>query len=118
MANSIYQINKGIMRSVEFKGLQAQYIWYAGGGVLVLMILYSILYILGVNKFISLFVIGVSGAIILMKIYAMSKKYGEFGLMKAMAKKRVPAVVKSYSRAVFMKKALEENRNHQITATL
>ncbi|HMT97439.1 MAG TPA: DUF4133 domain-containing protein, partial [Ferruginibacter sp.] len=33
MSNSVYQINKGINRSIEFKGLKAQYIWYLGGGL-------------------------------------------------------------------------------------
>ena len=39
MANSVYQINKGINRSIEFKGLRAQYIWYLGGGVVALLIM-------------------------------------------------------------------------------
>ncbi|HEU4791365.1 MAG TPA: DUF4133 domain-containing protein, partial [Flavobacterium sp.] len=45
MSNSVYQINKGINQSIEFKGLKAQYIWYLGGGVVVLMILFAVMYI-------------------------------------------------------------------------
>jgi len=118
MGTSIYQINKGIMKSVEFKGLQAQYIWYAGGGVMVLMVLYSILYIIGVNTYISLVLVGVLGAFLLMKIYGMSKKYGEYGLMKAMAQKRIPKVVKSSSRAVFMKNAVGNGKHRQNNGAL
>ena len=33
MANSVYKINKGINKPIEFKGLKAQYIWYLGGGL-------------------------------------------------------------------------------------
>ena len=30
MGNSVYQINKGINKAIEFKGLKAQYIWVPG----------------------------------------------------------------------------------------
>lgn len=46
MSNSVYPINKGINQSIEFKGLKAQYIWYLGGGVVGLMILFAILFLL------------------------------------------------------------------------
>ncbi len=42
MANSVYQINKGINQSIEFKGLKAQYIWYLGGGVIALLIIFAV----------------------------------------------------------------------------
>ena len=44
MGNSVYSVNKGINKSIEFKGLKAQYIWYLGGGVVALLILFAILY--------------------------------------------------------------------------
>ena len=44
MANSIYQINKGINQSIEFKGLKAQYIWYLAGGLVILLIVFAVLY--------------------------------------------------------------------------
>ena len=57
MSNSVYHINKGINKPVEFKGLKAQYIWYLGGGLVALLILFAIIYIVGVNVFICLAVI-------------------------------------------------------------
>jgi len=57
MGNSVYQINRGINRPVEFKGLKAQYIWYLGGGLVCLLILFAIIYIIGINIFICLAVI-------------------------------------------------------------
>ncbi len=54
MGNSVYQINKGINKPVEFKGLKAQYIWYLGGGLVALLILFAIIYIVGINIFICL----------------------------------------------------------------
>lgn len=102
MNNSVYQINKGVNQSIEFKGLKAQYIGYLGGGVIVLMIVFSILYIVGFPSFVCVGIIGVSGALLVMKIYSMSHKYGEYGLMKALSKKQLPKAVRTYSRKVFM----------------
>lgn len=102
MSNSVYQINKGINQSIEFKGLKAQYIWYLGAGVIMLMIVFSILYIIGFPSFVCVGIIGVSGVLLVMKIYSMSHKYGEYGLMKALSKKQIPKAVRIYSRKVFM----------------
>ena len=102
MLNSVYQINKGINQSIEFKGLKAQYIWYLGGGVIVLMILFAIMYIAGLPSIICVVIIGISGALWVLKIYKMSQKYGEHGMMKALAKRQIPKAVKFQSRKVFM----------------
>ena len=101
--NSVYQINKGISQSIEFKGLKAQYIWYLGGGVVALMILFAVLYIAGIPSLICIGLIGILGTLLVMKIYAMSRQYGEFGLMKALAKKQLPLFIKVKSRDVFIK---------------
>jgi hypothetical protein len=98
---SVLHINKGINRSIEFRGLKAQYIWYFAAGVLVLLVLFAILYITGVNSFICIALILGLGTLMTIKLYAMSGKYGEHGLMKKLASKRVPRVIKSYSRNVF-----------------
>ena len=102
MSNSVYQINKGINKSIEFKGLKAQYIWYFGGGVIALLILFAILYIIGINSFVCIGIILVAGMVLVIQIYAMSNEYGEYGMMKKLAKRRVPKVVRSKSRVVFM----------------
>lgn len=102
MSNSVYQINKGINQSIEFKGLKAQYIWYLGTGIIILMIVFSILYILGIPSYVCVGIIVVSGALLVLKIYRMSHKYGEYGLMKALSKKQLPKAVRTYSRKVFM----------------
>ena len=104
MGNSIYQINKGINKSIEFKGLKAQYIWYFAGGIIALLILFAIMYILGINSFMCLGIILVAGTVLVIKIYAMSNKYGEYGMMKKIAKRSVPKLVRSKNRIVFMQK--------------
>ncbi|HUC79473.1 MAG TPA: DUF4133 domain-containing protein [Flavisolibacter sp.] len=103
MANSVYKINKGINKPVEFKGLKAQYIWYLGGGLVVLLILFAILYIMGVNTFLCLVLIVILATGLFAWVYRISNTYGEHGMMKKVARKGVPTVVKSYSRTVFLK---------------
>lgn len=101
MANSVYQINKGINQSIEFKGLKAQYIWYLGGGVIVLLFLFSALYIIGLPSMLCIGVVGSSATILVVKVYNMSQKYGEHGMMKALAKRQVPGAVRVHSRQIF-----------------
>lgn len=104
MANSVYQINKGINQSIEFKGLKAQYIWYLGGGVVGLLIIFAVIYIIGLPVYFCIVIILGAGTFLVMKVYRMSHKYGEHGLMKALARKQVPKVIRLGSRKVFMKK--------------
>jgi len=101
MNNSIYNINKGINKSIEFRGLRAQYIWYFAGLVLGLMVLFAAAYILGAGTLICLAATCSSAAYGSIKIFRLSRKYGEYGLMKAAARKRVPRVLKSNSRRFF-----------------
>lgn len=102
MANSVYQVNKGINQSIEFKGLKAQYIWYLGGGVVCLLIVFAVIYIIGLSIYLCLGIILTAGTFLILKIYGMSHKYGEHGLMKALARKQVPGILKSRSRKIFM----------------
>ena len=108
MSNSVYQINKGINKPIEFKGLKAQYIWYLGGGLVVLLIFFAVIYIIGVNVFICLIIIITLATVLFMYVYKLSRTYGEFGLMKKVAKKAVPKVIKSYSIILLKKQLLHE----------
>jgi hypothetical protein len=101
MANSVYSINKGVNKSIEFKGLKAQYIWYLGGGLIGLLVLFAILYIAGVNSFICIGIIIVSAVFLFVKVYRLSNKYGEHGLMKELARRQIPKTIISRSRKVF-----------------
>lgn len=101
MSTSVYQINKVINRPIEFKGLKAQYIWYLGGGLLALLIIFAILYIASVNTFICLAIIVTAASALFMQVYKLSRKHGQHGMMKTLAKRSIPPVVKSYSRKTF-----------------
>ncbi|WPQ61927.1 DUF4133 domain-containing protein [Chitinophaga sancti] len=102
MANSVYVVNKGINRPIEFKGLKAQYIWYVAFSMLGLLIFYAILFIAGVNQYLALVIVLMAGGFALMKIYGLSNKYGEHGMMKVMARRSVPKVIVARSRKIFI----------------
>jgi hypothetical protein len=104
MANSVYQINKGINKPIEFKGLKAQYIWYLGGGLIGLLILFAIMYIIGFNTFVCLGIRAIAGTALFVYIYRLSNTYGEYGMMKKIAKRSIPKVIKSNSRNLFVKR--------------
>ncbi len=103
MAGNIYRINKGINKPIEFKGLKAQYIGYLAAGLVVLLILFAVLYIIGINMFICLGLIATLGAILFFIVYRYSDKYGEYGLLKKAAKQALPIYIKSNSRKIFLK---------------
>jgi len=101
MNNSVYTINKGINKSIEFKGLKAQYIGYFAGGMLILMILFVLLYLIGFNTYFCMTFILVTGAILMIKVYQWSNVYGEHGMMKAIARRKMPKLIKNHSRITF-----------------
>ncbi|MDB5229222.1 MAG: hypothetical protein JWN76_27 [Chitinophagaceae bacterium] len=98
--SSIYAINKSVNKPVEFKGLKGQYIWWFGIGLAVLLLLFALLYISGVNVMICLLLVFVIGAALFRQVYQMSGKYGEHGMMKKMAGKYIPKVIKCEGRFI------------------
>lgn len=92
--HSGYPIIQGIDQPIAFKGLKGQYIWWLGWGLLVLLILFALLYITGVNMVICMVVVFGLGAGLFFYVYSMSKQYGEYGMMKMLARKYIPTIVK------------------------
>jgi hypothetical protein len=85
-----YSINKGIGKSVEFKGLKAQYLFIFAGGLLSVFVLFVILYMIGIDQWICIG-FGVTAASVLVWLtFDLNRKYGENGLMKLMAKRQHP----------------------------
>lgn len=100
--SSVYKINKGINKPIEFKGLKAQYIAYLAAGLIGLLILFAVLYIIGVNMFVCLALIAILGTALFMTVYRMSDKYGEHGLIKKLARQSIPDFIKVTSRKPFI----------------
>lgn len=101
MENKVFTINKGINKPLEFRGLKAQYIGHLAGSVIGVLVVYAILYMAGLNAYIALpFALGLGGYLIA-RVFRMSKKYGQFGLMKRGARRAVPAALFSRNRKLF-----------------
>ena len=102
MSNTIYSINKGINRPLEFRGLKGQYIWYLGGGLVAVLVLFSVLYISNVNAYLSVAIGLFLGSLVFFCVYKLNNKYGEFGWMQMKAKRKIPKWLKSNSRKFFI----------------
>lgn len=101
MASKQYPVNKGINKSIIFKGLKAQYIGYMGLGLLIDLLFYAVLYMLKVNTYINLFLTAALGALITIVVYHLNAQYGEHGLSKMLAKRKIPKLIRSFSRKIF-----------------
>jgi len=96
-----YKLNKGVNRPIEFRGLKAQYIYYLAIGLAVLLVLFCILYISGTPVYLSLFLVLVLGAGLFVSISRLNRQYGQFGLMKRSAFRRLPKAIRPSSRSIF-----------------
>ena len=99
---TIYTINKGINKPLEFKGFKAQYILYLGVGLVGLLVLFAVMYIAGVPVYLCLGITFSAGFLLITRLYKLSHKYGEHGLMKRAARLQVPPAIRNRSRKLFL----------------
>lgn len=99
--NSVYQINKGVNRVIVFRGLQSQYIWYLGIGIVLLLLLFALLYIAGLPLMFCVVIVGVGGVLLFYYVYAFNNRYGTHGWMKRMAKRATPKFI--YCNQLFVR---------------
>jgi hypothetical protein len=88
-----YNVNRGIGKPAEFKGLKSQYLFIFAGGLLGLFIVFVVMYMAGVDQWICI-IFGITAASILVYgVFHLNRKYGEHGLMKAQARLGHPRYV-------------------------
>lgn len=85
-----YNVNKGIGKSVEFKGLKAQYLFFFAGGLLSVFILFAIMYMAGVDQWVCIAFGVVADSVLVWFTFNLNARYGEHGLMKLLAKRQHP----------------------------
>ena len=105
-----YPVNKGIGRSVEFKGLKAQYLFIFVGGLLALFVLFVILYMIGIDQWICIGFGVVSASVLVWQTCALNARYGEHGLMKLGATKSHPRYLLNRRRISRLIKKRKEER--------
>jgi len=96
-----YSINRRIDQPIEFQGLKAQYILYAGCLLVGDILLFAILYICRLDSWICVLLsFGIGGGGVTM-LYRTSKKYGPDGWAKDQAASRLPSSIRCKSRNIF-----------------
>lgn len=99
--SSTYQINKGINKPIEFRGLYGQYIAWLAIGLVVLLLSFIALYLLGVGLMVITPLVFTLGGGLFFTVFRLSKRFGVHGLSKFLAKRGLPNYVKFKSRRVF-----------------
>ena len=97
----MYIIHKGINKPLEFKGLKAQYIWHLAGSAVGVLVVYGVMHLSGVNDYLGVPLALGFGGLLIARVYGVSRKYGQYGLMKKEARKAVPGALLSRSRKMF-----------------
>ena len=88
-----HNVNKGIGKSVEFKGLKSQYLFIFAGGLLAVFVLFVILYMAGVDQWVCIGFGLIASSVLVWLTFNLNAKYGEHGLMKVQAKRSHPRYV-------------------------
>lgn len=99
---SVYQINKGVSRPIEFKGLKGVYIGVLAGGLVFLLVLFAALYIFGTPLYAVLVIILSLGSALFVGVSRLSKRFGVHGLGKYVAKRGIPTHIRFSSRRMFV----------------
>ena len=72
-----FNVNKGIGRSPEFKGLKSQYLFIFAGGLLALFVIFVVMYMAGINQWVCIGFGVVSASVLVWVTFRMNSKYGE-----------------------------------------
>lgn len=102
MTTSVYPIHQAIGRPILFKGFRAQYILVAGISLIADLLFFVILYLAGVPPWICIVIVFGLGAAALAATARLSKQFGQFGLLKLFARRRLPEGLRYTSRRLFV----------------
>ena len=95
---SDFEINKGVGREVEFKGLRAQYLFIFAFGLLAVFVEFVIMYTAGIGQWVCIG-FGVSAATAIVWLtFSLNKQFGSHGLMKLLAARQHPRRIISRKR--------------------
>ena len=95
---SDFEINKGVGREVEFKGLRAQYLFIFAFGLLAVFVVFVIMYTAGIGHW-TCIGFGVSAATAVVWLtFSLNRRFGSHGLMKLLAARQHPRRILSRKR--------------------
>jgi hypothetical protein len=90
----MYNVTKGTNKTVEFKGLSAQYLYMFAGGIVISVFLFMILNFLGTPSLINIVFVGGGFLALVYYIFTTNKKYGKYGVMQQGARRAVAKNIK------------------------
>ena len=96
-----FELNKGIGKSPEFKGLKAQYLFLFAAGLLTVFVLFIIMYMAGIDQWVCIGFGVICASVLVWVTFRLNAKYGEWGLMKLQALRRHPRYI--ISRRKFLR---------------
>ena len=108
-----FELNKGIGKSAEFKGLKAQYLFLFAAGLLAIFVVFIILYMVGINQWICIGFGVVTASVLVWATFALNEKYGEHGLMKLLSSRQHPRFL--INRITPPKTIQKEKKNEKCT---
>lgn len=88
-----YTVNKGIGKSLEFKGLQAQYLVIFAVGLFASFITFLVMYMASVPQWFCITFLVITSIMTVVQTFRLNKKHGRYGLMKLAARKSLPCFI-------------------------
>ena len=88
-----FNVNKGIGKSVEFRGLKSHYLFIFAGGLLAVFVVFVIMYMAGVSQWVCIGFGTVAASALVWLTFHLNAKYGEHGLMKLQARWQRPRFI-------------------------
>ena len=85
-----YDVNKGVGKQVEFKGLTAMYLFILAGGLAAVLLAVVVLYLAGAGQWTCILGGIFAGGLLAWGVFRLNARFGEHGLMKMLAEKRHP----------------------------
>ena len=85
-----FPINRGIGKSVEFKGLKSQYLFIFVGGLLAVFVLFVIMYMIGIDQWICIVSGVIAAPVLVWQTFPLTAMYCVHGLLKLQAQSSHP----------------------------
>ena len=96
-----YDLNRGINKPWEFQGLIGTNVYFLVAGIGVVFALFVAMYLLGVPLALTLALTLLAGGGMWATVFALNRRYGEFGLRKAAARRSSPRRITSRHSRLF-----------------
>ena len=85
-----FNVNKGVGKPAEFKGLHSRYLFIFAGGLLAVFVMFIVMYMASINQWICILFGAAAATVLVWQTFSLNRKHGAHGLMKAQAKRRRP----------------------------